>query len=106
MRIFNVFASKKKFVFAIAFFCVAVLSHVGDVSAKEPDTVVHMCVCHGSCRLVKMCLANYCYTETVCDECANCHRSRVRASAREGSKVCLYRKGTACVTNVTTRRRG
>ena len=27
-------------------------------------------VCVGECRVVRMCLANYCYNETVCDPCA------------------------------------
>jgi hypothetical protein len=27
-------------------------------------------VCVGECRVVKMCLLQYCYNETVCDPCA------------------------------------
>jgi hypothetical protein len=108
MRRLNSVKSRTKFVVAAAVLSAAMLAFVGDASAQEATgsgTVVHMCVCRGSCRLVTMCLVNYCYSETVCDDCANCHASQLRASMREGQKLCLYRKGTACVTRVTTRRR-
>jgi hypothetical protein len=93
-----------KFVFAAAL--LAMLTFDGDASAQQANdsgTVIHMCVCRGSCRLVTMCLLNYCYSETVCDDCANCHAQQVRARRSKG-KVCLYLKDNACVTNVTARR--
>src|SRR5215204_5182689 len=85
----------------------SMLAFVADASAKDTGNVVKMCVCRGSCRLVTMCLGTYCYTETVCEDCANCRSSRVVSSARssQGQKLCLYRKGPACVTHVTTRLR-
>jgi hypothetical protein len=51
----------------------AVLGFAGDASA-EPEgsgsgTVIHMCLCRGSCKLVTHCLLNYCYSETICDDC-------------------------------------
>ncbi len=108
MRRLNSVKSRRKLVVAAAVLSAAMLAFVGDASAQQETgsgTVVHMCVCRGSCRLVTMCLVNYCYSETVCDDCANCHASQVRASMRKAQKLCLYRKGTACVTHVTTRRR-
>jgi hypothetical protein len=103
MRRLNSVKSRTKFVVAAAVLSAVMLAFVGDASAKDAgvDNVVVMCECHGSCRLVKWCLLNYCYTETVCDECANCHKARVR----EAQNLCLYRKGTRCVTHVTTYRR-
>jgi hypothetical protein len=134
-RLFSV-KSRTKFVVAAAVLSAVMLAFVGDASAETKDagtdtgTVIKMCECRGSCRLVTMCLGNYCYKETVCDECANCHKARatvtegqavprkvyrmgvrrssassVRARVREGQQPCLYRKGTTCVTHVTTYRR-
>jgi hypothetical protein len=104
MRRLNSVKSRTKSVVAAAVLSAAMLTFVGDASAK--DTVVHMpvCQCAGGCKLVKWCLANYCYTETVCDKCLNCH-PLTRARVREGQKLCLYRKGNSCVTHVTTYRR-
>jgi hypothetical protein len=131
-RLFSV-KSRTKFVVAAAVLSAAMLAFIGDASAETKDagtdtgTVIKMCECRGSCRLVTMCLGNYCYTETVCDECANCHKARatvteaprkvyrmgvrqssasaVRARVRKGQQLCLYRRGTTCVTHVTTYRR-
>ena len=129
MRRLNSVKSRTKFVVAAAVLSAAMLAFVGDASAeqaKDTGARLKMCFCQGSCRLVTMCLVNYCYTETVCDECANCNRVRarvteaprkvyrmgvrsspsgVRARVREGQKLCLYHKGTTCVTHVTTYRR-
>ena len=33
-------------------------------------TNLHLCYCVGACRLTKWCLLDYCYEETVCDDCA------------------------------------
>src|SRR5262245_12802346 len=130
MRRLNSVKSRTKVVVAAAALSAAMLAFVGDASAEQAnDTgkVVKMCFCSNrSCHIVTMCLLDYCYTETICDECYNCNRARarvteaprkvyrmgvrssasgVRARVREGPKLCLYRKGTACVTNVTTYRR-
>src|SRR4051794_37855836 len=78
----NSVKSRTKLVVAAAVLSAAMLAFVGDASAQQDTgsgTDVKMCECRGSCRLVKMCLANYCYTETVCDDCANCHASQVSA---------------------------
>jgi hypothetical protein len=104
---------RAKFVVGAAILSAAVFAFVGDAwaaqnegSGSDQGTVIHMCVCVGSCRRVTMCLLNYCYTETVCDDCANCHARDVsEMRTGKGQKVCLYRKGSACVTHVTTRRR-
>ncbi|MGB8513173.1 MAG: hypothetical protein WCE24_10335 [Pseudolabrys sp.] len=104
--------SRTKIVVAAAVLCGAMLGFVGDASAQQAagsgsdsgsGTVIHMCVCRGSCKLVTMCLLNYCYSETVCDDCANCHAQQV-SSSRAKRKACLYLKDNACVTNVTARR--
>ena len=108
--------SRTKIVVAAAVLCGAMLGFVGDASAQQAagsgsdsgsgtgtGTVIHMCVCRGSCKLVTMCLLNYCYSETVCDDCANCHAQQV-SSRRAKRKACLYLKDNACVTNVTARR--
>jgi hypothetical protein len=106
--------AKTKFVVAAAILGAALLAFVGEASAAPNEgsggegsgTVIHMCVCVGSCRLVTMCLLTYCYTETVCDDCANCHARNVsEMMTSKGQKLCLYRKGSSCVTHVTTRRR-
>jgi hypothetical protein len=128
-RLFSV--KSRTFVVAVAVLSAAMLAFVGDTSAeqaKDTGTVLKMCFCSNrSCRLVTMCLLNYCYTETVCDECANCRKARatvteaprkvyrmgvrqssastVRARVRKGQQLCLYRRGATCVTNVTTYRR-
>jgi hypothetical protein len=106
----NRIKSRAKFVVAAAVLGAAMLTFVGDVSAQQAagsgsgsGTVIHMCECRGSCRPVTMCLLNYCYTETVCDDCANCRAQQV-SSRRAKRKVCLYLKDNACVTNVTARR--
>jgi hypothetical protein len=100
---------RTKLVVATAILGAAMLAFIGDASAASnggSGTVIHMCECVGSCRLVKMCLLTYCYTETVCDDCANCHARNVsEMMTSKGQKLCLYRKGSACVTHVTTRRR-
>jgi hypothetical protein len=105
MRRLNIVKSRTKFVVAAAVLNAAMLAFVGDASAQEATGVgygrAHVRV-SWSCRLVTMCLVNYCYSETVCDDCANCHASQLRASMREGQKLC---KGTACVTRVVTTRR-
>jgi hypothetical protein len=100
--------NRVKSLIAFAFLSATMLTFVGDASAQQESgsgTVIVMCMCRGSCRPVTMCLLNYCYTETVCEDCANCNREQIRASrARRGQKYCLYRKDNACVTNVSTRR--
>jgi hypothetical protein len=131
MRGLNSIKSRTKFVVAAAVLSAAMLAFVGDASAeqaKDTGKVVKMCVCSNrSCHLVTMCLLQYCYTETICDECYNCslaratvteaprkvyrmgvrqsYASTVRARVRKGPQLCLYRKGTTCVTHVTTYRR-
>jgi hypothetical protein len=122
--------SRTKFVVAAAVLSAAMLAFVGDATAEDTGNVVvmPMCQCAGGCKLVKWCLGNYCYTETVCDKCMYCHpvttarvteapkkvyrmgvrsssASTVRAIERTGPQLCLYRKGTTCVTHVTTYRR-
>jgi len=110
MRKLHRIKSRTKFVFAAVVLGAATLGFVGNASAQQAagsgsgsGTVIKMCECRGSCRPVTMCLLNYCYTETVCDDCANCHAQRL-SSRRAKRKVCLYLKDNACVTNVTTRR--
>jgi hypothetical protein len=109
MRQLSSVKTRTRLVVAAAVLSAAMLAFVGDASAqqaKDTGTVVVMpvCRCEGGCRLVKWCLANYCYTETVCSDCLNCRALR-RARVREGEKLCLYRKGNSCVTHVTTYRR-
>jgi hypothetical protein len=134
MCMLNSVKSRTKFVVAAAVLSAAMLSFVGDASAETKDagtaagTVIKMCECSNrSCHLVTMCLLQYCYTETICDECYNCRKARatvteaprkvyrmgvrqssastVRARVRKGQQLCVYHKGTACVTHVTTYRR-
>ena len=130
MRTLNSVKSRTKFVVAAAVLSSAMLAFVGDASAEAKDagTVIKMCVCSNrSCHLVTMCLLQYCYTETICDECYNCSKARatvteapkkvyrmgvrqssastVRARVRKGQQLCLYRKDSKCVTHVTTYRR-
>lgn len=135
MRKLHRIKSRTKFVFAAVVLGAAMLGFVGNASAQQAagsgsgsGTVIKMCECRGSCRPVTMCLLNYCYTETVCDKCMYCHpvktarvteapkkvyrmgvrqssASTVRATMRTGPQLCLYRKGTTCVTHVTTYRR-
>jgi hypothetical protein len=102
----NSVKSRTKFVVAAAVLSAAMLAFVGDAMAKDTGNVVVMpvCQCAGGCKLVRWCLGNYCYTETVCDSCMYCHSLR-RARLREGEKLCLDRKGNSCVTHVTTYRR-
>jgi hypothetical protein len=120
--------SRTKFVVAAAVLSAAMLAFLGDATAKGNVVVMPVCQCAGGCKLVKWCLANYCYTETVCDKCMYCYpvtsarvteaprkvyrmgvrqssASTVRARVRKGPQLCLYRKGTTCVTHVTTYRR-
>jgi len=101
-----------KFVAAV-FLSAAMLAFVGDALAapntghgSDTGTVIQMCVCRGSCRLVTMCLVNYCYSETVCDDCANCHAAQTSSRLSEGQKLCLSRKGNKCVTQFTNYRTG
>jgi len=103
--------SRMNFVVAAAVLGAAMLSFVGEAPAQQAagsgsgsGTVIKMCECRGSCRLVTSCLLNYCYSETICDECANCHAQALRASrVRRGQKYCIYQLGNACVTSVTGR---
>jgi hypothetical protein len=109
MNSLNSAKSRTKFVLAAAIVSAAMLAFVEVApaqQAKDTGTVVVMpvCRCAGGCRLVRWCLVNYCYTETVCDACLNCHALR-RARIRKGEKLCLYRKGDSCVTHVATYRR-
>ena len=130
MRGLDSVKSQTKSVVAAAVLSAAMLAFLGDATAKDTGNVVVMpvCQCAGGCKLVKWCLGNYCYTETVCDSCMYCHpvtrarvteaprrvyrmgvrqssSSTVRARVRKGPQLCLYRKGTTCVTHVTTYRR-
>jgi hypothetical protein len=134
MRRLNSVKSRMKFVVAAAVLSAAMLAFVGDSSAETKDagtdtgTTIKMCECSNrSCHLVTMCLLQYCYTETICDECYNCSKARaavteaprkvyrmgvrqssaytVRARVRKGPQLCLYRKRNSCVTHVTTYRR-
>jgi hypothetical protein len=70
--------SRMNFVVAVAVLGAAMLSFVGEASAQQAagsgsgtGTVIKMCECRGSCKLVTSCLLNYCYSETICDDCAN-----------------------------------
>jgi|SoiMethySBSTD1v2_1073268.scaffolds.fasta_scaffold2197435_1 hypothetical protein len=104
--------SRMKFFVAAAMLGAAVLGFAGDASA-EPEgsgsgsgTVIHMCLCRGSCKLVTHCLLNYCYSETICDDCANCHKQMSQATRVRGGykRTCVFLRDNACVTNVTARR--
>jgi len=77
MSTLNDVKSRKKFFVAAAVLGAAMMGFVSDAvaqqaagSGSDSGTVIHMCVCRGSCRLVTL---NYCYSETICDDCANCH---------------------------------
>jgi hypothetical protein len=97
MRRLNSFESRMKFVAAITLFSMATLAFVGGGTAKQwvqvqkavqvqstctkgngKTTVIarpfgsegDKYVCVGECRVVRMCLLEYCYNETVCDPCA------------------------------------
>src|SRR5262249_49166740 len=94
MRRLNNVRSRAKFVVAAAILSAAMLSFVGDASGGPKDTgkVVKMCTRQASCRLVKMCLVDYCYTETVCGPCVNCYIYRVRRGRGTGrNSVCTVR---------------
>ena len=113
MTTLNGVKTRTKFFIAAAVLGAAVVGFVGDAwaqqaagSGSDSGTVIHMCVCHGSCRLVTTCLLNYCYSETICDDCANCHARALQASRVRGGqkRTCVYLKDNACVTNVTARR--
>jgi len=114
MTTLNGVKSRTKFFVAVAVLGAAVVGFVGDAVAEPAGsgsgsgsgTVIHMCLCRGECRLVTTCLLNYCYSETICDDCANCHRQASQASRVRGGykRTCVYLKDNACVTNVTARR--
>ena len=113
MSTLNGVKSRMKFSVAAAVLGAAVVGFDGDAlaqqaagSGSDSGTVIHMCVCRGSCRLVTTCLLNYCYSETICDDCANCHARALKASRVRGGqkRTCVYLKDNACVTNVTARR--
>jgi hypothetical protein len=114
MTTLNGVKSRTKFFVAVAVLGAAVVGFVGDALAEPAGsgsgsgsgTVIHMCLCRGECRLVTTCLLNYCYSETICDDCANCHRQASQASRVRGGykRTCVYLKDNACVTNVTARR--
>lgn len=134
MCMLNSVKSRTKVVVAAAALSAAMLAFVGAASAETKDagtdtgTVIKMCECsNNQCHLVTMCLLQYCYTETICDECYNCRKARatvteaprkiyrmgvrqssastVMARVRKGQQPCLYRRGGKCVTHVTTYRR-
>ena len=114
MRVKTVALNCSKIILLCAvFLSAAMLAFVGDTLAapntghgSDTGTVIQMCVCRGSCRLVTMCLVNYCYSETVCDDCANCHAAQTSSRLSEGQKLCLSRKGNKCVTQFTNYRTG
>src|SRR5262245_53373525 len=113
MTALNGVKSRMKFFVAAAVLGAAMMGFVGDASAQQAagsgsdsGTVIHMCECRGSCKLVTHCLLNYCYSETICDDCANCHARALRASRVRGGykRTCVFLRDNACVTNVTARR--
>jgi hypothetical protein len=103
--------SRNKFNVATAVLIAAMLAFVGDASAApkidlEIGPAFNICECRGACRLVTTCLANYCIQETRCGDCevkTNCEN--VKQGRRSEEKLCLQRKGDACVTRVKTYRR-
>jgi len=97
--------------FATTVLIASMLAFVGDASARDDAgaglDIGDACICYGACYVVTTCLVNYCIQETVCDECGNCRSVRRGAAymARQQSmkpreKLCVYRKGAACVTAV------
>src|SRR5262245_20772535 len=113
MTALNRVKSRTKFFVAAAVLGAAMMGFVGDVRAQQAagsgsgsETVIHMCLCRGSCTLVTRCLLNYCYQETICDDCANCHKQMSQARRVRGGykRTCVFLRDNACVTNVTARR--
>lgn len=109
MRRLNSANSRTKFNVAITVLIASILAFVGDASAEDKVglEIGDACICHGACRVVTMCLVNYCIKETVCGDCEVCTASRLGSGEqiKPGAKVCLYRKGEACVTAAKTYRR-
>jgi hypothetical protein len=80
------------FVVAAAVLGAAMLSFVGEASAQQAagsgsGTVIKMCECRGSCKLVTSCLLNYCYSETICDDCANCRARAKGVECEAGTEI-------------------
>jgi hypothetical protein len=84
----------------------AMLAFIGGASAAPIDIdigSVTICDCRGGCRLITTCLGKYCIRETRCGDCefkANCRTIEQSQLNKSGEKVCLYRRGDACVTRV------
>jgi hypothetical protein len=102
---------RTKFSAATAVLIAAMLAFVGDASAAPKWDIEigpgSICECRGGCRVVTTCLAQYCIQETRCSDCEitfNCERITQRSKPEE--KLCLYRRGNACVTRVKTYRPG
>jgi hypothetical protein len=90
MRRLTSVKTRTKFV-AAAVLSAGMLAFVGDASAqqaKDTGTVVVMplCRCEGGLS-AEWCLANYCYTETVCSDC---QLSRVEEGEGEGGGETVF----------------
>lgn len=115
MRALHSVKSRTKFIIATAVLNAAVLAFVGDASAAKKETgqdidmrVVDVCTCRKSCTVYTYCLAEYCYSQTVCSDCSNCEGLYLNAPTKRvpGQKLCIYRPSPhQCVTKIKTHHR-